>query len=139
MLSGGTYSPGFGSGGSQAAVSHIVTLESSSVVVKFFKVHHFLHLERQKNAKMFLNSFITAEIYRLDCHHTNQVFVLLLLKGELPPSDEGDLGEDVPLQHLSEQQLSCLSRSTEDETAFVLLPEMFLEGLHVICHAVCHI
>lgn len=70
---------------------------------------------------------------------TDQVFVRLLLKGELPPSDESHPGEEVSLQHLSEQQLSRLSRSTEDEAAFVLLPEIFLQGLHVLCHAVCQI
>lgn len=48
ILCGWTYGPGFGSGGSQAAVSYIMTLEGSSVVIKFFKVHHFLHLERRR-------------------------------------------------------------------------------------------
>lgn len=140
MSSGWTYGPGFGSGGSQAAVSYIMTLEGSSIVIQFFKVHHFLHLERQNHAKMLFKITSPQRILgqKLNGRDTNQVFVLLLLKGERPPSNESDPGEEVSLQHLSEQQLPRLARSAEDETAFVLMPEIFLQGLHVPCHAVCH-
>lgn len=118
-----------------------MTLEGCSVVIKFFKVHHFLHLERRRITKtcFLIPSSRQISGLKVSCRHTNQAFVHLLLKGELPPPDEGDPGEDVSLQDLSEQNLSRLSRSTEDEAAFVLLPEIFLQGLHVLCHAVCQI
>lgn len=71
--------------------------------------------------------------------HTNQVFICSALKGELPPSDESNLGEDVALQQLLKQKLACLSGSTEDEAAFILLPEVFLLSLYILSHAVCQI
>lgn len=42
-----TYSPCFCSGCSQAAVAHIMTLESSCMIIKLLKVHHLLHLDQQ--------------------------------------------------------------------------------------------
>lgn len=69
---------------------------------------------------------------------TNQVFVCFPFKGELSPANESDLGEDVALQQVLEQQPSRFPRSAEDKTAFILLPEVLLQGLHVLSHAVCH-
>lgn len=65
---------------------------------------------------------------------TNQVFICFALKGELPPHDESDLGEDVALQQVLKQHLARFSRGAKDEAAFILLPEVFLQSLHVLSH-----
>lgn len=66
---------------------------------------------------------------------TNQVFIRFVLKGELSPPDEGDLGEDVAPQQVSEQLPARFPGGAEDETAFIVLPEVPLQSLHVFGHA----
>ena len=70
--------------------------------------------------------------------HTDQVFICLFFKSQLPPSDEGYPGEDIALQQVLKQQLACFPRSTKNKTASVLLPEVFLQGLYVLGHPVNH-
>lgn len=70
---------------------------------------------------------------------TYQVFVRVVFKGEPSPPDQGDLGEDVALQQLLKQHLARFPGGSQDETAFILLPEVLLQILHVRGgHVVCH-
>lgn len=68
---------------------------------------------------------------------TNQVFNCFVFKGERSPSDQGDLGEDVAPKQILKQHPARFPRGTEDETAFILLPEIFFQSLGVLSHAVC--
>lgn len=73
-----------------------------------------------------MNSFTDKAVEWLEDDHTDQVFICFALKGELSPSYESNLVEEVALQQLLKQQPACFPRGTKDETAFILLPEVFL-------------
>ena len=135
-----THSPCFCSGCSQTAVANIMATEGRSVIIKLLKVHHLLYLgaDGQNGVTQKCDSqhdeHLDDGVYYPT---TDQVLIRFVLKGELSPPDEGNLGEDVSLQQLSEQHPARLPGSAEDETAFILLPEVFLQGLRVLSHAAC--
>ena len=78
-----------------------------------------------------------ADVSNVDADRLSyQLFVGFVLEGDLPPSDQGDLGEEVPVQQLFEEQSSRLPGGSQDKTAFVLLPKVLLQAFHVNSHAV---
>lgn len=103
-----THSSCFSSGCSQTAVSNIMALEGSSIIIKLLKVDHLLDLGPQKTVLKKKNFFLRAlllQVWSTD-QPTNQVFISFALKGELPPSNKSNLREDIMLQQLLKQQLA---------------------------------
>ena len=107
-----------------------MTLEGSGVVLQLLKVHHLLDLKKQNKPLTPIESS-TVDSDRV----SYQLLVSFVLEGDLSPSDEGDLGEEVAIQQLFEKQSARLPSGSQDKTAFVLLPKILLQALHVNSHA----
>ncbi len=60
-----------------------------------------------------------------------QIFIGFILKGQLPSSNESDLGEDVALHYFLQQRTSGLTWSAENEARSVLLPVILLHRVQI--------
>ncbi len=60
-----------------------------------------------------------------------QIFIGFILKGQLPSSNESDLGEDVALYYFLQQRTSGLTWSAENEARSVLLPVILLHRVQI--------